>query len=171
MSMEIYGVHPDTRVGEEFQPRWRGSFASIVACLRALAPDICAAWDRASDGDTLKNDDCVALANELDRCLADGSVEQYVAERNAYIEQAPRVKCNCCGGAGILNGDKTRDNDLAASFDQLAEPRLTAGFVEQCYGCGGLGTIKDWRSYRDLYVSDVREFSEFLRHCGGFYTT
>ena len=31
------------------------------------------------------------------------------------------------------------------------------------------GKVKDFRSYRDLYVSDVREFSEFLRHSGGFY--
>ncbi|SFI65163.1 hypothetical protein SAMN04515648_0987 [Phyllobacterium sp. CL33Tsu] len=170
MSTEIYGVHPDARVGEDFQPRWRGSFDGLVACLRALAPDIGAAWDRGSDGDTLKNDDCVALANELDRCLADGSVEQYVAERNAYIEQLPRVQCDRCGGAGICSGDKSRENELFELLGELAERRLTAGFVEQCNCCSGAGTFKDGRSYRDLYVSDVREFSEFLRHCGGFYT-
>jgi hypothetical protein len=166
--LQIRGIHPDARVGEVFEIRQRCVWPSLVRCIQDLAP--AEAGDEelwlGDDDDVRDAQQCLKLADRLVGVLEAGSVATYVAERNAYFAELPRPQCDICAGTGVrarcaidevTNVVKTKpQEDLHATEDV-------------CFRCNGAGTMEHWQSHRDLYVSDVREFIDFLRHAGGFY--
>ncbi|CAN7470100.1 hypothetical protein [Mesorhizobium sp. LjNodule214] len=169
MSYDINGRRPDARAGERFEHR--GNWETIVNCVRRLVPAETHAYENwhFNNGDGLDAELSIALADRLERCLAEGVVESYVAERDAYLAQHPRRECHVCDGTGIRcdeAGRKAGYPDRIVADEPKGNPR--AGKVGWCDRCDGWGTLKEYGSYRDLYVSDVREFIEFLRHSGGF---
>lgn len=154
--LKVRGIHPDARVGEAFKIRQRSSWPSLVHCIQDLATD--EAGDEelwlGDDDDVRDAEQCLKLADRLDGCVEDGSVATYVAERNAYLTELPRPKCEMCAGTGVVTVELEED------------PRAAE---DVCFRCNGAGTVEHLMTYRDLYVSDVCEFIEFLRHAGGFY--
>jgi hypothetical protein len=169
MSYDIYGRHPNARAGERFESR--RNWETIVNCVANLVPAESHAYKgwHSNNGYGLDAEQSIALADRLDRCITDGIVGQYVTERNAYLAQHPRTECGVCDGTGVRCdevGRKSGYPEMIVPDESSGNPR--AGKVGWCNLCNGWGTLKTEASYRDLYVSDVQEFIEFLRHSGGF---
>ncbi|EJL53927.1 hypothetical protein PMI09_02792 [Rhizobium sp. CF122] len=168
--LTVGGLHPDARVGEAFENRQGCCWPSLVRCIQVLAP--AEAGDEklwlSDDDDVRDAEQCLTLADRLDGLLEDGSVADYVAGRNAYFSERPRPECSTCDGTGVRRRRQMDEPSEEPGVLTREQREIPHSAEQVCFTCNGLGTVEHQR-YRDLYVSDIREFSEFLRHAGGFY--
>jgi hypothetical protein len=142
MGMAIFGKRPDARSAESaLYPT--AHWTALIACVRELAPmeaSVCNDW---MGNGFVDAESSMALAARLDLAVSEGAVESYIKERNSFLVEHPSMPCVHCRGTGSFG----------------------SWYCNRCHGNGALST-HDW--YRDLYVSDVLEFIEFVRHSGGF---
>ena len=114
-----------------------------IACVSELAPTETSACNDWLGNTEISAETSIALADQLDRCISDGSVKHYIAQRNSYLAQHPTIPCVLCLGTG--------------SYGEI-----------YCGCCDGKGATDTSRSYRELYIDHVQDFMEFARHSGGF---
>jgi hypothetical protein len=143
MGMEVFGKRPDARAGE-YARYPTAHWTALIACVSELAPTETSACHDWLGNAEITAETSILLADQLDHCVLDGSVEHYIAQRNSYLTQHPRILCVLCLGTGSSCG---------ASY---------------CGACDGKGMKNTSRWYRDLYIDDVQDFIEFARHSGGF---
>jgi hypothetical protein len=100
------------------------------------------------------------LADVLDAELETGRCQIYADTRQATITNAPPIACQFCKGTGRA----LRDGSVSIVAFRLGE---TAEPVElpYCPMCDGQG--KRPASDYAFSVENVREFTAFLRDCGG----
>ena len=153
MGMDVYGTNPTKEVGQYYRQSvwgWHPLWNYVENEFPALAVKV--EHGHTNDGDGLDSEDSKALAAAMQEALANGTAEQYVKELEAEIAALPDVDCSVCKGTG------QRPDGLAGI--EWKKPG--------CNGCSGTGkTINFGRNY-GIEVQDIKEFAEFLEHCGGF---
>lgn len=162
MGMDVYGKNATAEVGGYFRNNvwWWHPLAEF---LTTTYPDLtagCVHW-QSNDGDGLDAAASVALADALDRDLANGRVtayaDQYAAEQNAL----PDSECDLCTGTGLRTDAIGREY----GYDKPRDPDTGTG---GCNACAGTGRREHFGKSYPFDVENVREFAAFLRHCGGF---
>ncbi|MFV0373746.1 hypothetical protein [Microbacterium sp.] len=162
MAMDIYGKNATAEVGRYFRNTvwwWR----PLASFLTAAYPELtagCTHW-QSNDGDGLDENGALALADALDRDLANGRVTAHADQYATEIAALPDSDCDLCQGTGLRTDgigrsrgmDKPRDRDTGKGG---------------CNGCQGTGRRRHWDKNYSFDVENVREFAAFLRHSGGF---
>ena len=162
MGMDVYGKNATVEVGGYFRNNvwwWR----PLADFLTATYPDLtagCTYW-QSNDGDGLDAAGALALADALDRDLANGRVTAYADQYAAEIAALPDSECDLCQGTGLRTDEVGRANGL----DKPRDPATGKG---GCNGCQGTGRRENWGKSYPFEVENVREFAAFLRHSGGF---
>lgn len=89
----------------------------------------------------------------LEARLADGTIKNLIAERDAYLAALPDEVCSLCHGQG------KRSDELA----------ITNGWDKQpCNACEGTGKQRPRETLYPQDEDNIREFAAFLKACGGF---
>jgi hypothetical protein len=89
-----------------------------------------------------------SLAKTLHDELENGRTSQYIAQREKTLADLPDEPCQWC-----TDGNRTPNNGAESI---------------QCHLCKGTGKVRPWKTRYYLREQDVRDFAEFLKHCGGF---
>ena len=140
MGMDVYGQCPTEQSGEYFRNNiwWWGPLVDYIQLVAPNETRPCEYWGT-NDGDGLDEEQSLALADKLQAELDSGRCERYTISR---------------GTCGVATTD---DQDIMGSAQ--AAITLLAGEDEA-------ESVKEttW----PFSVENVREFTRFLRHCGGF---
>lgn len=169
MGMDVYGKNPKNEVGSYFRRNVWGWHPLWEYCER-LHPEVAGAvqYGHSNDGDGLEEQESLALAKLLRLDLADGTTERYIAERNEYLANLPRLTCELCEGTGI----RTDSVGVEAGFpEKLLAPEIATILGREkgwCNGCSGEGLKEAWETNYGVDAEDIAEFAEFLENCGGF---
>jgi DnaJ-class molecular chaperone len=149
MGYDVHGLNPNARVGRYFgrnmcgwPPLW-----DYCCSVSELARQVKHGYS--NDGDGLDARRAKSLAKALQTELGNGRTNQYVAQREKTLMKLPDEPCSICSGKG-----------------QQPEPIGTETI--QCYHCEGTGKVRPSDTHYHCDERDVREFAEFLKHCGGF---
>ena len=102
MGMDVYGKNATAEVGGYFRNNvwWWHPLAEF---LTTTYPDLtagCIHW-QSNDGDGLDAAASVALADALDRDLANGRVTAYADQYAAEQSALPDSECDLCSGTGL----------------------------------------------------------------------
>jgi hypothetical protein len=152
MAMDVRGKNPADPKGVCFRNNiWWWHPLAQYCC--EIAPDVtahCQHW-HSNDYDGLNATDSCTLAEALQRELDCGRTAAYAEIRDAELKALPDEPCDVCGGTG----------------KRLAPPDFGAG-DEPCRQCNETGRIRPLATGFFFSPTNVEEFVEFLRHCGGF---
>jgi hypothetical protein len=125
-------------------------------------------YGHSNDGDGLNGRNAKKLARELQEAVSDGSAQQYIVERNAYLAELERPVCKWCEGTGI----RTDAVGIESGWDKRElspEMQILTGRTHgSCNACNGEGKTDAWETHYSLDIEDIIEFSEFLESCNGF---
>lgn len=94
--VEIFGKHPDARIGEHIE-FCRPTYIALAACLTSVAPieaSHCSNWLASNiefDADAARD-----LGEQLSRCLMAGLVDRFILRRNSYLAENPQIPCAMC---------------------------------------------------------------------------
>ena len=162
--------------GRYFQTSW-WSWRALADFICETFPEIashCTYW-HSNDGDGLNAATSVRLADGLDRMIADGSMADLIEMRRARIRNLPLRECFICHGSGVRTDElgtkdgqpfKVIPEDAKDAWDEGPHPR--AGQTGWCNGCDGRGNRLPRDADYPLELDQVKRFSEFCRHSGGF---
>lgn len=163
MGFDVYGKSPTDVVGEYFRNSVWGWHPLAQYC-EHVAPEItqhCHYW-HSNDGDGLDAENSKALAQVLQDEINSGRTQDYVDARKAKLDAMPDLPCTWCGGTGV----RTDACGVENKMPERDNPHT--GKKGWCNGCDGKGGVRPFEANYDLDVENVREFAEFLSHCGGF---
>jgi hypothetical protein len=170
MGMDVVGIAPRNKTGEYFRNNvwyWRPLWEYCEVIDPTLEEKVPNAHYNAGDG--LKTaEECIALANKLMDSVNLGIAERYRQAREQWLDSLEGETCDICEGTGIrtdLIGQEQGMSDKV--LDETAQVVLNRerGW---CNGCEGKGEKPNWNSHYPFEVSNVIEFAEFLKYCGGF---
>jgi hypothetical protein len=168
MGMDVYGRNPAAKQGEYFRNSvW--SWRPLADLCNALAPQVCADckhW-QSNDGDGLDDAGAQALAEVLERRLADGTIAKYIAERERYLANLPDEPCSLCNASGVRSDEVGVAHGMTTKrIADKGHPRN--GQVGWCNGCDGRGSVRPFETHYPCEIENVAEFAAFLKCCGGF---
>ena len=107
------------------------------------------------------------LAKVLRRALADGTVADALATRDAELAKMPDEACTTCNGTGVRSDSVGREQGQTTRLiEEAGHPRH--GQRGWCNGCSGRGTVRPSETWYRLTVADVQEFATSSTSCGGF---
>ncbi|MDR3351484.1 MAG: hypothetical protein LBO00_00375 [Zoogloeaceae bacterium] len=152
MGMDVLGISPVSEQGRRFHNTvwwWR----PLWQYCEEIAPDLIPADNsgHSNNGWGLDASGALALANRLLEAVASGETQKYEERYRAHLEALPLEPCKICDGTG-----------------HRAEPPNTGPGPLSCNACGGIGKRKNFATDYPFVVDNVREFTAFLRDCGGF---
>ena len=154
MGMDVFGNKPKNEKGEYFRASvWY--WHPLWDCLETLHPTICNKCESPHDnsGSGLNSRDSLALSQLLKKDLENGTIEEYIKQRDEYIANLPKQDCKYCDGKGTrtwLTQDGTEEE------------------VKQCNVCHGELQVPSFESMYHMDLSLMKEFQIFLENCGGF---
>ena len=162
MGMDVFGKNATTEAGGYFRNNvwWWRPLADFLTTTYPELTSGCTYW-HSNDGDGLDAAGAIALADALDRDLANGRVTAYADQYEAEIAALPDSECDLCTGTGI------RTDEIGVQHG-LNVPRDPITGKGGCNGCQGTGRRENWGKSYPFSVENVREFAAFLRECGGF---
>lgn len=176
MGMDVYGQEPTAAIGEYFRRNvwgWRPLANYILDSAPEELTQRCVYW-HTNDGDGLPAKHAKHLAELLRGQLAKGEVAEYVKERDEMLAALPRQRCWLCSGTGIRNDDlgvEMGQPEKMIASDATRDdgkPNRRAGRKGWCNCCSGDGSLSPDEASYYLEVDDIKEFADFLEHCGGF---
>lgn len=183
MGMDVYGRNPDADVGEYFRRNvwgWHPLAEAVEAvCSMAEEEDLfnrCEHW-HTNDGDGLNAVDSIELADLLEDYITSGMLAAHLEIREERLAAMPNDPCRHCNGTGIRDDEvgkragqpgKLIPTDAIDTTTPDGKPHPRAGQTGWCNGCDGTGYNRPWDCHYHVDLDDVKQFAEFLRHCGGF---
>ena len=169
MGMDIYGIKATTEKGSYFRNNvwyWRPLADYILENHGDIAVN-CEHW-HSNDGAGLDEDLSLALAKRLEEDLATGKVQKYQDAYNYERSLIPREDCDLCGATGIRTDKVGLEMDMPNKELPPEMASLTGRTHGTCNACQGAGTRESWSMAYPFDIENVREFTEFLKGCGGF---
>ena len=107
------------------------------------------------------------IADALFEDIASGVAEAYADKFMKKIASLPEVPCEFCEATGIRKDEVGMEKGMT---DLVLDPRLANELKRLrgwCNGCFGRGIKQNSDGFYYLELTDVVEFAEFLRNCGG----
>lgn len=170
MGMDIIGQNPKNQTGEYFRNNiwwWRPLFLFCEAEYSSIVGFDATNWQYNS-GDGLDEEKSVLLAKLIKNDLKSGRIKQYEQEYREYLASLQRVECYICNATGIRT-DKVGIELGQPEKELKPEVKILTGRTHGwCNACDGVGSTENPLSSYPFDADNVREFAEFLEHCGGF---
>lgn len=188
MGMDVIGKNPTDVEGDYFRNNVWWWLPLWEYCDR-IAPEICVRvhYPNTNNGDGLDEKDSAELSKRLYTSLNDGTADQYITERNEYLDLLPQRKCFHCRSTGMRQWYVNTDDNsrrsiwtydyialLAGNGQELPEytrlEKLEGEKLEEkmCNACKGSGKIEPYEKDYFLNTKNIRAFARFLKSCGGF---
>lgn len=148
MGMDVFGKNPTAEVGGYFRESVWG-WRPLADYLTTEFPEEtagCTYW-QSNDYDGLDADECGALASKLGQALEAGAVALYEKSYAEEQDNLPDHPCPYCQATG----QRTWDDG-----------------VRTCNACRGTGRQEHPGRHYPFREETVRQFHQFLTHCGGF---
>jgi len=169
MGMDVLGNNPSGESGKHFRNNVWWWHPLWGYCCEVL-PEICNKVEEghSNSGDGLDAEDSVLLAQALEESVRSGYAKRYETEYRQHLATLAREKCPLCEGTG------TRMDAIGVQYgqhDKKLTPEQAALYGREfgwCNGCDGHGTRENFMTNYPFDVSNVEEFTQFLRQCGGF---
>jgi hypothetical protein len=168
MGMDVYGKNATTKTGEYFRRNvwgWRPLWDYCVDTFEVASK---VKNGHTNSGYGLNAKDSFRLAEEMKLAIANGSAAEYITERNEKLANLERPTCQWCAGTGIRTdevGVQTGQPERELEPEMASLTGRTKGW---CNGCAGEGKTDHWDTNYSLELDDIKQFAEFLEHCGGF---
>ena len=148
MSMDLTGIKPKNDKGKSFSNnvwRWRPlwEYCFVVKAINAQSANKGAF----NDGNKITERQTINIVKILKEEIKSGRTKEYEIKRNKFLSELPLVKCEVCNGTG---------------------KRKIEGKVITCNGCEGKGIVKDFSTWYQFDVQNVKNFIEFCENSGGF---
>jgi len=170
MGMDIMGHNPTTKKGEYFRNNvwyWRPMWVWLCDAFPNLVGDD-PEMGHYNDGYGLDWESSVTLSDAIDEALADGRVLKYEHDFNEAKSQVGMEDCRWCNATGIRT-DEVGIQSGMPDKELTEEVAIIVGRTHgYCNSCGGYGKVEPFAVNYHFTEENVREFSEFLRTCGGF---
>lgn len=115
-----------------------------------------------NDGRGLDEETSKKVAARLYVELHTGGTERFIEDAEESLKALPDEPCRLCEGTGV------RTDAIGVQMGQPEKDNPHTGGKGWCNGCGGKGTIRPWATHYGFDRDHLREFAEFLEHCGGF---
>jgi|TARA_R110001583_G_scaffold129609_4_gene281409 DnaJ-class molecular chaperone len=174
MGMDVYGLNPTTKApsrpehddydsedwkayfdgqneaGQYFRNNvwfWRPLWDYVSTACSDYITEEDLEYGHSNSGHIIGAEQCKAIANVLATKLLDGSVKEYMEERQKALDALPLDKCQHCEGTG------ERDDIHVQGT---------------CNACHGEGEVKNFNTHYPFTIENVREFQIFAKNCGGF---
>lgn len=166
MGMDVHGETPDDPKGEYFRASvW--SWHPIADYCALVAPTLIGKVQflHSNDGDGLKGDDAAELGRRLQFEIDSGATERYLASQQEERDAIPEEKCDLCDGTGIRTDAVGVENGMPDRITKMPDGTERKGW---CNYCQGKGTVRPFGTYYGFELDHLKEFAEFLKHCGGF---
>ena len=169
MGMDVYGKNPANEVGEYFRRNVWGWHPLWEYC-EDVHGEIAGAVEHghSNDGDGLDGTASVELGNAILSAIADGTAQDYISQRNAYLANLPRLDCDLCNATGIRTDEVGVKNKMPEHKLPAELAILLGRDFGWCNGCSGEGKKESWATNYDLELDDLKQFADFLLNCGGF---
>lgn len=189
MGMDVYGTAPTDPVGKYFRRNVWG-WHTLAECTQHVCEksnnmDLylrCEHW-HSNDGSGLNATDATALASLIALAIQAGIIEKWLADRRTNIMMLKPEPCTYCSGTGIrtdeigVNAGLTLKvipayamdmtwKDEYLSGERPKHPR--AGETGTCNACDGTGVTGPFEQSYGTSLQSMTEWSQFLKHCGGF---
>lgn len=153
MGMDVYGTNPSDQKGEYFRANvwfWRPLWGLVEDLYSEYAEKVPNA--HYNDGDGLNSEDSYALALLFKRDIENGTLESYVDEYEKARSSIPKEPCSYCS----QTGHRLWPQDDGSVLQKL------------CNVCQGSLEVDNFASHYPMHIEVVKEFQQFLEHCGGF---
>lgn len=152
MGMDVYGNKPTDPVGEYFRANvwyWRPLWIYVDSINPELTSKV--EYPHSNDGSGLNGKDSRALSQLLLKEIESGKTEEYIKEYYEYLESLPLEDCEYCEQTGYRTW----------SQDGIEVQKV-------CNACNGELKLKSFATHYPMHIDVVKEFQQFLYHCGGF---
>lgn len=171
MGMDVYGVQPteDKEVGKYFRRNvwgWRPLWQYMEIMHKDIADFV--AHPDTNDGDGLNRLQSEALCKRLRNDIETGMAQKYIEARNEYLSELERPQCDLCSGTGIRTDQIGVEHGMPEKELSPEMAMLTGRSHGYCNACSGEGKKDAWETNYYLDIDDIKEFADFLEHCGGF---
>ena len=169
MGMDVIGRNPDSENGKLFCANiwWWPALWCYCCHITAVAQTVQRGYT--NDGDGLDETDALVLASILRSELESGRTAEFARERETYLQSLPDEQCWMCKGKGTrkVSAGITPPDAATLENDPLA-PNTGPFIDEPCGQCKGTGKVEAEATWYCFDADFVREFCDFLEHCGGF---
>lgn len=170
MGMDVYGRKPTSEAGKYFRANVWHWHPLWDYCLR-VAPELftkqVARAGHFNDGAGLSADKSERLADVLQARLDSGECRAWEEEYRAWQQTLPWLDCPYCHASGVRRDAVGLAGKMDERLiDEPGHPRV--GELGWCNGCNGWGKTPQEPTRYPFSAEVVRDFTEFLRHCGGF---
>jgi hypothetical protein len=162
MGTNVHGLKPKHSVGEQFGRNVWG-WTPLMGYISAEHKK----FEKLFEKNRLTELQANKIADALFDDIASGKAEAYADNFAKEIAGLPEVECDLCGGTGIRKDEVGMEKGMT---DLVLDPRLAQQLRRVrgwCNGCFGWGKKKSSDSAYYLELTDLQEFAEFLRNCGG----
>ena len=158
MGMDVFGTEPKDPKGEYFRNNvwwWRPLWNYIEDNFPDLAKK--APGAHYNDGDGLNEEDSLLLASLLQSHIDQGKVAQFEKDWKQMVDSTPNEPCIFCSQTGA------RTWEAGEGPNNTDQPKML-----ECNVCQGEGTVKNMIYHYPFSEDNVKDFVQFLEHCGGF---
>jgi len=162
MGTNVHGLKPKHSVGEQFGRNVWG-WTPLMGYISAQHKK----FEKLFEKNRLTELQANKIADALFDDIASGKAEAYADKFMNKIATLPEVPCEFCEATGIRKDAVGMEKGMT---HLVLDPRLAQQLGRQrgwCNGCFGYGMKKSSDSAYYLELTDVVEFAEFLRNCGG----
>jgi len=162
MGTTVIGLKPKHSVGEQFGRNIWGWFP-----LMDYISENHKKFEKLFEKNRLTELQANKIADALFDDIASGVAEAYADKFMKELASLPESPCEFCEATGIRKDAVGMEKGMT---DLVLDPRLAQQLGRHrgwCNGCFGHGMKKSSDSAYYLELTDVVEFAEFLRNCGG----
>ena len=162
MGTTVIGLKPKHSVGEQFGRNIWGWFP-LMDYISANHKK----FEKLFEKSRLTELQANRIADALFDDIASGVAEAYADNFTKEKDSLPEVECDLCVRTGIRKDAVGMEKGMT---DLVLDPRLAEQLRRRtgwCNGCFGHGMKKSSDSAYYLELTDIMEFAEFLRNCGG----
>lgn len=152
MGMDVYGKKPTDPKGEYFRANvwyWRPLWIYMEHISPTLTSKV--KYPQSNDGDGLSAKDARVLSQLLKSEIDSGKAEKYIEEYYEYLDSLPQSDCNYCDSTGKRTW----------TTDGIEVEKV-------CNGCNGTLKLDHYLKSYPMHIDIIKEFQQFLYHCGGF---
>lgn len=156
MGMDVFGINPSSEEGEYFRANiwyWRPLWDYIELNFPEIATKVCSPYT--NDGDGLDVHASLLLSEKIDHYI---DVQHARVYQELFLEGIAKLELETCY---MCNGTGSREWPEGTTDE----------WIQQCNGCNvcnGVGQVRPFAAWYHFDVEVLKEFSVFLRHCGGF---
>ena len=169
MGMDLYGVAPFEDEGAYFRNNvwyWRPLWEYVAQTCEL--PDEVVEGGSFNDGYEVDGDMCEEIADRLTVALESGHTEAYQTEFRKWQSDQPLEECRWCAGTGVRTDDVGREMGMPEKELDAHAKVMFGRSHGWCNACEGAGKVSHASTWYHFDVTNVREFRDFVRVCGGF---